>query len=570
MKKTIRLALAQTNPVLGDLKGNFAVIAKNIKTAGSFGADIVLFPELALCGYPPEDLLHRPSFLDDNNLWMDRLTDEVGQITAIVGFAEKTETGIWNSAAVITDGKRAGTCRKMELPNYGVFDEKRYFSASAKGTLITLNGVIIMLTICEDVWVEKNAVWRVAREHHPDLILNLSASPFYAGKYETRLNTLKRFIRMAKAPLGYCNMTGGQDELVFDGGSMVLDRDGEILIKGQSFTEELITIDLELNVSEKTAEASNLAEVIQIRPFRTVKPQLPPKRISPDPAETETLYRALVLGTRDYIRKNGFQKAVLGISGGIDSALTMCIAVNAIGALNVIGVTMPSRYTSNETRADALKICDTLGVECLTIPIGEIFKTYETQLSEAFTAGRQGLEFENLQARIRGNLLMALSNRFNYLVLTTGNKSESAVGYATLYGDMAGGFSVIKDVLKVTVYELSDYINTQAGFERIPKSIIERPPTAELRENQKDEDSLPPYNVLDPILKAYIEDEKNADEIAQTGVDIDLVRDIIQMVDRAEYKRRQAPPGIKITPRAFGRDRRLPITNRYRYSSQKE
>ena len=536
----MRIALAQINTTVGDLEGNVAKIIENIDRAREANADIVTFPELAISGYPPEDLLLKSGFLMDTRIALEKVICKCQNIVAVVGFADTIKKDVYNAAAVIDDGKLVGIYHKAELPNYGVFDEKRYFRTGSEcSSLFEINGVLLTLSICEDVWIEGSAAELCAISNKAKIVLNISASPFHAGKLNERREILTSFARRTKAYICYNNLIGGQDELVFDGGSLVVTPQGEVVASAKRFEEDLLLVDIEPGDNDDKI----------------------PMTKAPELGRLEEIYKALVLGTRDYMGKNGFKKAVIGLSGGIDSSLTAVIAVDALGAENVIGVTMPSQYTSTETRSDAEILAKNLNIKFLNIPIKPVFTAYAEILHEAFGEGKPGIEMENLQARIRGNILMALSNKFGWLVLTTGNKSEMAVGYCTLYGDMAGGFAVIKDVPKVLVYELSEYVNKDR--EIIPASVIERPPTAELRPNQKDEDSLPPYAILDPILQAYVEEDKSPDRIIANGFNAKTVKEIARMVDRSEYKRRQAPPGVKITPKAFGRDRRLPITNRY-------
>jgi NAD+ synthase (glutamine-hydrolysing) len=542
MMATLRVALAQINSTVGDFPGNVEKIERAISRAKDAGAALVVLPELAVCGYPPEDLLLRPRFLQDSRHAVEEVARGCRGITAVVGFADPENRGVYNAAAVLRDGRIEDVCRKMELPNYGIFDEKRYFLGGSGCRSVEVGGVPVVVTICEDIWVREGASeWCAAKIRAP-VVINISASPFHAGKLAERREVLAGFARRTGAFVCYTNLVGGQDELVFDGGSLIVNAGGEVLASARRFEEDLLVADL----PPATGRLSGV---------------LPPEQ--PELDRVEEIYRALVLGTGDYVRKNRFEKVVIGLSGGIDSALTAAIAVEALGPERVKGVTMPSRYSSRETRGDAIQVAENLGISVQTIPVERIFSAYLEELSGPFGEGDPGVAAENLQARIRGNILMALSNRFGWLVLTTGNKSEMAVGYCTLYGDMAGGFAVIKDVPKTVVYELSKHVNTQAGREVIPVSTIQRPPTAELRFDQKDEDSLMPYEALDPVLRGYVEEDRAPDEIAASGYDPELVWEVVRMVDRSEYKRRQAPPGVKITPRAFGRDRRLPITNRY-------
>ena len=539
----LRIAQAQINVTVGDLAGNAGKIADAIDRATGGGCDLITFPELAVCGYPPEDLLLRPAFLRDCRAAVQELAGSCRGITALVGFPEEAGGALHNSAAVLAGGRVEGVYRKVELPNYGVFDEKRYFAPGDVPLVIERCGARIAVTICEDIWIDGGNAARWVRKSSADIVLNLSASPFHAGKLGERLEAVRSFARASGAYLCYNNLAGGQDELVFDGGALVASPEGELLAAAERFGEELLVSDFEAGAR------GELSAVAGQRP--------------PELDRLTEIRAALVLGTRDYVRKNGFEHVTLGLSGGIDSALTAAIAVEAVGADNVTGVTMPSEFTSGETRSDAERLAANLGIELLTVPIGPMHHAYLDALADQLGED-PGVAGENIQARVRGNILMALSNRKGWLVLTTGNKSESAVGYCTLYGDTAGGFAVIKDVFKTVVFELSRQINTTAGREIIPETTIARPPTAELKAGQKDEDSLPPYDVLDGILRPYVEEDRGAAEIAGMGFDPELVDRVIRMVDRAEFKRRQVPPGVKITPKAFGRDRRLPITNRYR------
>jgi NAD+ synthase (glutamine-hydrolysing) len=559
---TIRIAQAQINPTVGDIPGNAAKIIAGLKQAEVRGADVVTFPELSLCGYPPEDLLLRRSFLEDCAEYLNKITPEVGNLTAVIGFPFKDGYKIYNSAAVIGRGKMIGIYNKIELPNYGVFDEKRYFEPGKGCFLFEISGVRFNVTICEDIWIQGSPTRDCALQNGADVTLNISASPYYAGKRMVREGIVADYAAATNCTVCFNNLVGGQDELVFDGGGMVVDRFGNVPAFSRQFEEDMLLFDLPADIPRLQSPCWNLIMPVTEsapNPLRE-KPEISPND-EPHPGRVEEVYKALVLGTRDYVLKNGFKQVVIGLSGGIDSALTAAIAVDALGTEQVRGVTMPSEFTSNETRTDAELLANNLQIGMFTIPIKGILEAYRLELKDAFGPGPSGIENENLQARIRGNILMALSNRFGWLVLTTGNKSETAVGYCTLYGDMAGGFAVIKDVPKTWVYELSDYVNQKHGKEIIPQRIIDRPPTAELRPDQKDEDCLPPYGILDPILKAYVEEDLSPDEI--NGFDPVTVLEVAGMVDRNEYKRRQAPPGIKITPKAFGKDRRLPITNKY-------
>lgn len=557
--KRFRITLAQINTTVGDFDGNVARCLEAVGNAREMGADLVVFPELALTGYPPEDLLLRPGFIRRGIQALEDFAGEVPDICAVVGFPDGMEP-VYNAAAVAADGKVKCVYHKMFLPNYGVFDEKRYFTPGKSPLSFMLGDVTVGLTICEDIWVEDGPCRDLSVSHHADVIVNISASPFHAGKMHEREELLHRRSIAADTPLVYVNMVGGQDELVFDGGSLVFGRDGSCILKAPSFTEDLYTLDLDFD------NPLDSGPVARIRIPRPIRPPLPPVNpsVAPELSEEEEILGALVTGTRDYIRKNGFTKVVIGLSGGVDSTLVAVVAVQALGKENVIGVTMPSQYTSEGTYTDAGKLARNLGIRFIELPIGEPFEAFLRTLSGIFADVPPDVTEENIQARIRGTLLMALSNKYGWLVLTTGNKSETATGYCTLYGDMAGGFAVIKDVPKTMVYRVCRIINDRAGHEVIPESILIRPPTAELRPDQKDSDSLPPYEILDPILRCYIEEDMGVDEIAALGFDRDTIRWVARLCDISEYKRRQAPPGVKITPRAFGRDRRLPITSRFR------
>lgn len=563
---TVRIALAQINSTVGDLEGNAAKIIAAMERARDSEADIVTFPELAVCGYPPEDLMLKPGFLRDSRNAIDEIARQNEGIVSLVGFAYAANGNVYNAAALLNNMHIVNIYHKVELPNYGVFDEKRYFTPGSGCLPFEINGATITVNICEDIWIEGSEVEYCTINNNAAVVLNISSSPFHAGKLALRRDIIASFARRTRAFVCYNNMVGGQDELVFDGGSAVVSPQGDVVASARRFEEDLLVTDIEIDENSQDHAGSDLLSSRQritldssgYRDRRGV-----PASRAPELSRLEEIHQALVLGTRDYMHKNGFEKAVIGLSGGIDSSLTAAIAVGALGNGNVIGVTMPSQYTSQETRSDAERVAENLGIRLITVPVKPIFSSYLDVLQEPFGQGEPGIENENLQARVRGNILMALSNRFGWLVLTTGNKSETAVGYCTLYGDMAGGFAVIKDVPKTLVYELAQYVNEKSGREAIPRSVLERPPTAELKPDQKDEDSLPPYSMLDPILEAYVEEDKSSDEIIASGFDAKIVGEVIRMVDRSEYKRRQAPPGVKITPKAFGRDRRLPITNRY-------
>ncbi|MDP8212806.1 MAG: NAD+ synthase [Candidatus Zapsychrus exili] len=544
----MRVALAQINPTVGDLSGNKQKVISFIKKAKSFDADIVVFPELVISGYPPQDLMYKEHFIKNNIKTLNSIVKGIKGITAIVGFVDTDrQKNIYNAAAVISDGKLKGVYHKQELPNYGVFDEKRYFKKGGKAKSFSLKGVKFGLSICEDIWID-NGPCKLQAKSGAKVIFNISSSPYDLGKLKERESLLKKRAKETRTFICYTNLVGGQDELVFDGGSIIVDPGGNIVASGKLFEEDLVVYDLPLLDVKKKKDlcSSNTKHLF--------------KKIN----KTERIYKALVLGTRDYIKKNGFEKVVIGLSGGIDSALVATIAADAIGSANVIGISMPSRYTSKSTKSDASKFAKNLGIDFKEIAIEDTFKVYLKTLACDFKGKKSDITEENIQARIRGNILMALSNKFGWIVLTTGNKSETAVGYCTLYGDMSGGFAVIKDLLKTKVYELAKMRNAIVGTDIILKSIIERAPTAELRNNQKDQDTLPPYDVLDDILVEYIEKHKSVLQITKNKYSRSMVEDVISKVDRSEYKRRQAPPGIKITQRSFDKDWRLPITNKYK------
>ncbi len=548
MKEISQLRVAQImiNPTLGDLAGNCRLICEAVAEANRGGAELIVLPELCLCGYPPEDLLLRPSFLEKCRTALNELADSVaglGDATVVLGAPLAEEGHVYNAAFVLVAGSISDVYRKVELPNYGVFDEGRYFSPGKQPLILECCGLRLLITICEDVWVEDGQPQAWARDQGVDLVLNLSASPFHAGKFDQRLEVLSGFAQRSGKGLLYSNLLGGQDELVFDGGAMFIDDQGRMRAAWQRFTEGLLFTDF-----QKDQTGLHVSS---------------PEELHKPLSVLEEIHQALVLGVRDYVRKNGFEKVLLGLSGGIDSALTAVIAEQALGAENVIGVTMPSEFTSGATLSDAEVLAENLKIELITIPIRELHHGYLQTLSAQLGA-ELGIAGENIQARIRGNILMAISNARGWLVLTTGNKSELAVGYCTLYGDMAGGFAVIKDLPKTLVWELSRWINKKSASEVIPETTISRPPSAELRPEQRDDDSLPPYAELDSILKAYVEGDKSVAEIVKSGHDAQTVKRVVGLVDLAEYKRRQAPPGVKITPKAFGRDRRLPITNRFK------
>ncbi len=537
---TLKTALSQINTTVGDFTGNIDKIRQTYVRAKDAGVALLVFPELSVCGYPPEDLLLKKHFLEENKKAVEQLAKDCPDITLMVGFAEYADHFCYNSLAVLQGGRITKVYRKCQLPNYGVFDEKRYFSAGSEPVVVKINDTTVVCTICEDVWELRWLGEFLATVPEKNLLVNISASPFHAGKIHQKISVLQDCAKMLNCAIAYCNVVGGQDELVFDGRSIFVNSAGELVAKAKAFEEDLLIADVQPN-----------GQIVSNTPIKRTD-------------YVEEIYNALVLGTRDYVKKNGFKKVLIGLSGGIDSSLTANIAVDALGKENVIGVTMPTRFNLSETISDAQRTAENLDIEFHNMPIESILQTYNTELAKFNGWNDKGLAYENLQARIRGIMLMSLSNQFGYLVLTTGNKSETAVGYSTLYGDTAGGFAVIKDVPKTVVYELSNYINKLHGKERIPQSVIDRIPTAELRPNQKDSDSLPEYDILDGILKLYVEDEKSLQEIIKQGFDPATVMRVISLVDRNEYKRRQSPPGVKITPKAFGRDRRMPMTNLYR------
>jgi NAD+ synthase (glutamine-hydrolysing) len=563
--KPLRAALAQIDSTVGDIEGNAAKIAEAIERAKQAGAAMVVLPELALTGYPPEDLLLKTHFLDSAGAALERLAAEVHGIVALVGFPERADD-VYNSAAVLADGRVAAVYRKNHLPNYGVFDEQRYFQAGTEPALIEVGDVTVGLTVCEDIW-EPGPPASAEALAGAEVIVNLCASPYHAGKGLDRERMLVQRARDNLVTILFCNAVGGQDELVFDGHSVAIDQDGHILARAPQFEESLTlcTFDPGAVAAARLRDTRHRAAARRERKAVPVLASIAldlPDVAEPLSGEAE-VYRALVTGLRDYTEKNGFERAVLALSGGIDSALTALLAVDALGPERVTCVSMPSPYSSEGTRADARAIAENLGVDFTELSIEDTMQAYERLLSEPFEGTEPDIAEENIQARIRGNVVMALSNKFGWLVLTTGNKSELSVGYATLYGDMAGGFAVLKDVFKTWVYRLSRWRNEQAGHELLPASVIDRKPTAELRHEQLDEDSLPPYEVLDGILAGYVEEDLDAAELVSQGFPAEEVERVIRMVDRAEYKRRQAPPGIRISTKAFGRDRRLPITNRY-------
>ncbi len=570
--------MAQINCTVGDLEGNTEKICEYIEKAKALEADLVAFPEMAIPGYPPEDLLLKPQFAQDNLQFLQKVIKQTKGITAVVGVVDRQDD-IYNGAALIHDGALVTIYHKIHLPNYGVFDEYRYFQAGTECPVIVLRDVAVGVNICEDLWHPEGPALTQSLGGDAEVIVSINASPYHRGKTTFREQMLATRACDNSVILAYANMVGGQDELIFDGQSVIFDQNGLVIAHARPFEEELVLADLNLEAVFRTrlhdtrrrkkkltftAESASVKRFVlshRIEPSK--KRPLHPRPYSPLHPLTE-VYRALTLGVKDYVTKNGFSKTVIGISGGIDSALTALIAVDALGKENVVGVFMPSQYTSNASEEDSQLLAKALGIKLLVIPIKEVFQTYLKMFVKEFKGRAADTTEENLQARIRGNILMALSNKFGWLVLTTGNKSEMSVGYATLYGDMAGGFAVIKDVPKTLVYELSNHRNSQEKRPIIPQRIFKRPPTAELKPGQTDQDTLPPYSILDPIVLAYVEEDVGYEELVSMGFDRRTVEKVIRMVDRSEYKRRQAPIGIKITPRAFGRDRRVPITNQYK------
>jgi NAD+ synthase (glutamine-hydrolysing) len=573
MSGLLRVALAQINTTVGDIEGNAAKIRESIARARDEGAMLVLFPELTLTGYPPEDLLLKTHFLDAAGEALGELASEVEGIVAIIGFPERADD-VYNSAAVLADGRVAAVYRKVFLPNYSVFDEQRYFQSGPGGALIELNGVPIGLTICEDIWEPGPPATDEALAG-AQVIVNLSASPYHAGKGLEREAMLVQRARDNNAAVLFCNLVGGQDELVFDGHSVAIDQDGDIVARAPQFEEALVmcSIDPGAIFAKRLQDARQRAAVRRGGPAQCPtlgRFEVPAAggevggEITPVLSPEEELYKALVTGVRDYVNKNGFERVVVALSGGIDSALVALVAVDALGPDRVTFVSMPSPYSSEGTRGDARAIAENLGARFLELPIEPSMQAFDEILSGTFNGAEPDITEENLQARIRGNIVMALSNKFGWLVLTTGNKSEMSVGYATLYGDMAGGFAVLKDVFKGSVYRLVRWRNEREGRELVPASVLDRPPSAELRYEQRDEDSLPPYELLDAILAGYVEQDLDTDELVRHGLPREEVERVIRLVDLAEYKRRQAPPGVRVSTKAFGRDRRLPITNRFR------
>jgi NAD+ synthase (glutamine-hydrolysing) len=569
----LRVALCQINTTVGDLDGNVDRVVAALDEAEAAGCDLAVFPELALTGYPPEDLLLKPGFVADNRRALDRVAAATHACAAVVGYVDQGRD-LYNAAAVCAGGEVRATYRKRNLPNYAVFDEQRYFApGSGDSPLVEVGGVRVGVSICEDAFSPNGPIAAQAAGG-AELVVNINASPYYANRLAERERMLATRASDAACALVYVNQVGGQDELVFDGASMVFDSHGELVARGHQFVEETVVCDIEvqpafrkrlLDPRGRAPEAPLPVVKISSEPRVTDPTDVRRPEVVDRPGPVREVYEALVLGTRDYVRKNGFTDVAIGLSGGIDSSLVAVIAADAVGAEHVHGVLMPSRYSSDHSLTDAEKLCAELGIDHRVVPIEAAHAAFGEMLAPSFAGLDPDITEENLQSRIRGVVLMALSNKFRgWLVLTTGNKSEMAVGYSTLYGDTAGGFAVIKDVPKTLVYELCRNRNARAGRPLVPESVLNKPPSAELRPDQRDDQSLPPYDVLDPILEAYVEDDRTRGELAGMGFDADLVERVTRLVDSAEYKRRQTPPGVRVTPKAFGKDRRVPITNRYR------
>ena len=571
----LRLALAQLNPTVGDLTGNVAAICEAFDRAAAVGADIVAFPELSVTGYPPEDLVLKAGFVADNIAALESVAAHTASspgCVAVVGYVA-ADRDLYNAAAVCEGGRVVGTYRKRLLPNYAVFDEARYFTPGDQSDpyeLYVIGGVKVGISICEDVWSPDGPLAEQAAGG-AELNVNINGSPFHDGKPGERERMLATRAADASCALAYVNQVGGQDELVFDGTSMVFTAEGELVARAGSFHEELLVVDIDIDpvyrkrlLDPRGRRTDDEMRVVTVTEAPRQHRDAIATRMAPERSSDADLYDALVLGTRDYVRKNGFTDVVIGLSGGIDSTIVACVAVDALGAEHVHGVSMPSRYSSEGSRSDAEDLAAQLGIDIRTVAIEPAFAAYLEMLAPSFDGRPADLTEENLQSRIRGTTLMALSNKFGWMVLTTGNKSEMAVGYFTIYGDSVGGYGVIKDVLKTRVYDLCRYVNAKAGRAVINESVLTKAPSAELRPDQRDDQSLPPYEVLDPILRLYVEDDRTAAEIIELGHDEALVRRIARLVDLNEYKRRQCPPGVKVSTKAFGKDRRLPITNRYR------
>lgn len=575
----LRVAAAQINTTVGDINGAVKKIAQHIARAKADGCQLICFPELTMTGYPPEDLLLRPHFINDQLDAVNELAANIDDIVVVLGFVDRDNKDLYNSAAVIQNKKIAAIYHKVQLPNYSVFDEERYFEAGRTPLIVELDGILVGVSICEDFWVPDAVTEAQAFEGKAEILLNISASPYDFSKRAERLALMQNRAKKNRAFVVYNNLIGGQDELVFDGQSMIVDPNGILLAEGAAFAEDYLVHDINVSQVREMRQSSTFQFLVNnfdspLAPCRVVnlkrstnmaKKPLVPRQSSPRTLDPESeIYNALILGLRDYVTKNGFQQVVFGLSGGIDSALVAAIAADALGPENVNCITMPSQYSSAGSVDDSVHLAENLGIKLDAVAIKDIFDSYLAKLSDLFHGLAQDVTEENLQARIRGGIVMALSNKFGWLPLATGNKSEVSVGYCTIYGDMVGGFSPLKDVTKSLVYRLSEYRNRIAEKEVIPGAIISKPPSAELRPDQKDQDSLPPYDVLDKILRMYVEELKSVEEIIAAGLDERTAKEIARLVDVNEYKRRQAAPGVKITPLAFGKDRRMPITNFYK------
>ncbi|MGH2775333.1 MAG: NAD+ synthase [Actinomycetota bacterium] len=554
----IRVALGQLNFTVGDIDGNAARSISAIRESAERTAQVLVLPELTLTGYPPEDLVLKSGFVRANRRALSEVASHTDDLLTVLGFVDADGPHLYNAAAICHSGEIKAIYRKQLLPNYGVFDERRYFEPGDRHTLIDTGHGVIGVCVCEDIWSPTGPA--IAQgDAGAQVVLNINASPFHKGKLDERARMLGERARRSNASIVYVNLVGGQDELVFDGGSLVIDSEGELTARLPQFQERLEIVDVPLGETRSLQESNIDRLSLSLREADDGNAAVP---VTPTLDESEEVYRALELALRDYITKNGFNRVALGLSGGIDSALVACICADALGPENVLGVAMPSEFSTSHSMDDAQELADNLGIRLFTIPIKGVYHSFLETLNDSFGDEEPGLAEENLQARIRGTLLMTISNRYGNLVIATGNKSENAVGYATLYGDMAGGFALIRDLFKHEVYALCRWRNTLSPV--IPENVLAKAPSAELRHDQKDEDSLPPYEVLDPILESYIEHDEGVVEIVARGFDEQVVIDAIALVDRAEYKRRQAPPGPKVTVKSFGRDRRLPITNRWR------
>ena len=586
--RSLRIGLAQINPTVGDLDGNFERVAKSIAAAREQGVELLALPEMVITGYPPEDLLLKPSFIERAIERTHDLLPLTAGMTVVVGTVDR-DADLYNAAAVLHDGTLAGVYRKRYLPNYGVFDENRYFMPATRNPVFSRGRSVLGVNICEDIWYPGGPVEEQVIRGGAEIVINISASPYHAGKSQARRRMLCTRAADNLAVVCYVNLVGGQDEVIYDGSSLIIDEQGKVLAEGAMFEEDLVVADVDLDEvfnarlhdprlrKGRVLDGGEQAQRVELAVAKSdsavgdggisvatriaAQPELARRAPLAERSLEAEVYEALTLGVRDYVRKNGFETVVLGLSGGVDSALCATVAADALGAQHVVGVAMDSEFTSGASKEDAEALARALGMRFYSIPIRDVFDAYQRSLAPAFAGRSPDITEENLQARIRGNYLMALSNKFGWLVITTGNKSELSVGYSTLYGDMAGGFGVLKDVYKTFVYQLARHRNERGCV--IPERTLTRAPSAELRPDQTDQDTLPPYEVLDPILKLYVEEDRSTREIAELGYDAGDVDRVVRMVDRAEYKRRQSPPGVKITPRAFGKDRRLPITNRW-------